>query len=296
MKMGKSKWHLRAAGYLAFAVFAFLLSLYLTFDYSKLKPIIKSRLEEATGARVEIGSLSSYRISGIDIKNLKMKFSREEAKEGEQPQGPATLTIENLKLRLKLLPLVLGRRSISFDVLAAGGRLEGGFSSNKTGVRLNARLSNLTLDRVPLDPLVREGFRLGGKMDGRIDLDVPDTNDPTGWGGELDIELKAAKIFPFTYMGVDIPEIPFSAGKVLVKIDQGKADIDPVKLDSKDLPVDLKGTLELRNPWPKSFMNIEGTIKPGSDFQKSVPFITSAFSPTQPFTYKGNLDALLKTF
>ncbi len=296
MTMKDRRWMLRAAGYLAFALFSLLVSLYLTFDYNRLKPLIKNRLESMTEAQVEVGTLSSYHVSGISINKLKMRFKAEAEDPEAEAQAPSTLTMEKIKVRLKILPLLIGRRSISFEALLAGGKMEGDLSTKKKGLKLNAEASNLMLERLPGLSLGARDFRLGGKMEGRVRLNIPDESDPSRWEGEMNLDLKQAKVYPFTYMSVEVPEIRFSSGEMQVKIDEGKANIDPLKLESSELPVDLKGTLELRNPLTKSFLDLSGTIKPSSGFQKSIPFITSVFSPSQPFSYKGNLDALLKTF
>lgn len=288
--------YLKIGGYAGFALVSLLLSLYLTFDYGQLKPMIKSGLESATGAKVEIGDLSSYRLSGISIRNIKMQFKGQApAVEGED-KPPSILTMEKIKVRLKLLPLLIGRKSLSFNALFVGGRMDGSLSSSNSSLRLSANFANLMLDRIPMGSLGDGNFRLGGKMDGKLRLKMPDTNDPAGWKGEMDVGLEAGKVFPFSYAGINLPEIKFSSGELKIMMDEGKANIEPLKLKSPDLPIDLTGALDLRLPWKNSFLDITGTINPSPKFQKQVPFISSVFQPNQAFSYKGNLDALLRTF
>lgn len=285
-----------ASGYSAFAVFSLILSLYLTFDYDQLTPVIKNQVENLTRARVEIGSLSSYRVSGISIKNLKLQFKAPPSQENTQPSSPSSLTLESMRIRIKILPLIIGRRSLSFRALLAGGKIKGKFSQKKRSIRMQAHMENLTLDRIPLASMTDQNLRLGGKLKGHLNLNLPDTRNTSPWKGECDIALSSGKVYPFSYHGIEVPEIRFSAGQLLINLDQGKADISPLKLESTDLPIDLKGTLDLRLPLTKSFVDITGTIKPGPKLQKEIPFITTAFSPNKSFSYKGNIEALLRTF
>jgi type II secretion system protein N len=285
-----------ASGYSAFAVFSLLLSLYLTFDYDQLKPLIKNQVGNLTRASVDIGSISSYRLSGVTIKNLKLQFPAPASKGENSSSSPSSLTLESIRIRLKILPLLIGRKSLSFAALLAGGKMKGNFSQKKKSLRIHADLENLTLDRIPLTSLTDQNFRLGGKLKGQLNLVIPDTQDPSLWKGDMDVALSSGKAYPFLYNGIEVPEISFSSGQLQIKLRQGKADINPLKLESPDLPIDLKASVDLRIPLNQSFVDLSGTIKPGTELQKQVPFITTAFSPDRPFSYKGNIEALLRTF
>ena len=99
----------QALGYGAFALFSFLFSLYWTFDYSLLIPRISQAIQQATGSEVRIEELEGYRLSGVRMAGITL--SRPSLRAGATAES--SLTVEQMTLRLNLVPLLWGRRSLS---------------------------------------------------------------------------------------------------------------------------------------------------------------------------------------
>ena len=64
-----------AAGYAVFFVFAFLFSLYLTFDPTNIMNAQIRRVAQSRGMEITIGSLDKYRISGINAEDVEIQPS-----------------------------------------------------------------------------------------------------------------------------------------------------------------------------------------------------------------------------
>lgn len=279
----------RALGYGLFALASFLVSLYWTFDYSLLIPRVSKELHDRTGADVRIEELSGYRLSGVNIAGLTLTAP------GTSAGGTAenSLTVDKLTLRIELLPLLLGRRTVSVSARLAGGGIEGAVSQKGPQAKMDLQVKGLVLDRLSLGPWLGPGaIKLGGKLDGQAELLAAELSNPAKWAGEMEFQLGAGKIYPFKAQGVPVEQINYSRGDLKLKIKDGSANLETLKLLSPDLPLDVKGSLSLRAPFNQSYLDIAGTVEASPDYQKKVPLVAGLLPPEKKFTYQGSLASL----
>ena len=291
-----ARFRLRVAlGYLSFALASFGLSLYLTFDYSLLIPRLSRALSQATGSEVSIANLEGYRLSGFRIRDLKL------ASPGPAPEGAAksALTVDQLTLRLQLLPLLLGQRALTFSARLAGGALQGSLSQKGQQGRIALQIQGLTLDRISLEPWLGPGsLRLGGKLDGQVDLTSEELANPAKWAGKIEMTWGAGKIYPFKAKGVPIEELNYRTGNLKLNVKEGTAQLETLKLEGPDLPISVRGNLSLRAPFAQSILDISGTVEASPAYKEKMPLLNGLLPPEQKFTYTGtveNLASLVRT-
>lgn len=280
----------RGLGYGLFALLSFLVSLYWTFDYSLLIPRFSQLLRQATGSEVRIEELSGYHLSGVRIAGLTLTPPGLSA--GSTAEN--SLTIDQMTLRVRLLPLLIGRQNVSFSARLAGGGIEGRVWKKGTEAKMNVQVKGLLLDRIGLDPWLGPGaIRLGGKLEGRADLAAQDLSNPAKWAGEIELQLGSGKVYPFKVQGVPVEEIAYSRGELKLKIKDGSANLETLKLLGPDLPLDIKGSVSLRAPLYQSYLDIAGTVEASADYKKKMPLLADLLPPEKKFTYQGSLAALM---
>ena len=279
----------RGLGYGLFALVSFLVSLYWTFDYSLLIPRLSQFLHQATGADVRIEELAGYRLSGVKIAGLTL------AAPGLSQGGTAenSLTIDQITLRLKLLPLLLGRQTVAFSARLAGGGIEGLLSKRGQQARIALQVKGLVLDRIGLAPWLGKGaIKFGGKLDGKADLLAAELANPAKWAGEMALQWDAGKIYPFKAQGVPVEQVNYTKGDFKLKIKDGSATLETFRLLGPDLPIEVKGSVSLRAPLSQSYLDLAGTVDASPDYKKKMPLVAGLLPPEKKFTYQGSLSAL----
>ena len=160
------------------------------------------------------------------------------------------------------------------------------------------QVKGLILDRLSLSPLLGPGaIRLGGKLEGKAELAAEKLSNPAGWKGELEFRLGSGKIYPFQAQGIQVEEINYTRGDLKVKIQEGAATLENLKLEGPDLPLEAKGNISLRQPLSASVMDIAGTVEASPNYKQKMPMLNGLLPPEKKFTYQGtigNLAALLK--
>lgn len=104
----------------------------------------------------------------------------------------ARFPVDEVTARLRILPLLLGRRSVDFDAALYGGRIEGTAEQGAAARRLVARLERVDLGRAAV---VRRlaGVDLAGAVSGDVDLSV-DPREPAKASGRLALAVDQAAI------------------------------------------------------------------------------------------------------
>lgn len=275
-------------GYSLFALVSFVLSLYLTFDYSLLIPHLVQALEKSFGGQVSVGHIEGYRLSGFRIQEIKFA-----APATEPGAAPAALTVDQLNFRLQLLPLLWGKRALTFSARLAGGALQGFLARKNRHGQMEMQIQGLVLDRISLAPwLGPDSLRLGGKLDGKLNLTAEDIKNPTKWNGGIQLSWSAGKIYPFKARGVPIEEINYRTGELKLAIKDGSGQLESLKLEGPDLPIALRGALSLRAPLAQSILDLSGTVEATSAYKQKMPLLNGLLPPEQKFTYTGTVDNL----
>jgi type II secretion system protein N len=275
------KYILSAIGYSAFFVFSFLLSFYWTFDANH---VVKPRLiDEARkqGFELDISDLDKYRLSGVEARNVTVQSSF----------FSTPFKIDELKARLSLLPLILGRKSVAFSAKLYDGTLTGRWVESKKNRQVNVEAKNVDLSRI--QPGKVGSLWVMAKLSGKADLNLSPKTDPKKWKGQIKAGAGSGKFTAFTYHGFQVPEIKLNSMDLDVSLLSGKADIRNLELKSPDLPCDGRGTVDLATPFKSSQIQLTAKINPSAEFMAKVPALQALLPADKNVTYNGNLGAIL---
>lgn len=264
-------------GYAAFFGLCLLVSAYLTFPMQAIKPRVVQLLEEAVQhmgpapgrygvpAEVQVDKLRMHRLSGIEIERLSVRLA------SADPDPAPTWDIDRARVRLHLLPLLLGRWVIGFDVDAYDGSIvgeallvnrrgDGDGESDKRGsadkrlAQIEAEADGLQLGKIQaLVGLV--GVPVSGEAAATVDLKLG--KSPKEHVGTIAVRGQGLSLGPGerTIPGFGALSLPtIDMGQLVIDADvaDGKAKVKPAKLDGKDLKAAANLNVTLRQPVGRS--------------------------------------------
>lgn len=161
-------------GYPVFYLVAFVAFCSWTFPYEKIRDRIvlawneSEQKSQGPGRELLIGDIGSSWLTGVKLKDVKLVSPPTE------PGGaPAELTIESLTLRVSLLPLLVGRQTLTFSMSGLGGAAGGKYFVSGKERNVEADLENLDVGQ--LTPLTSAlGLPMEGRLTGAVRLALPD--------------------------------------------------------------------------------------------------------------------------
>jgi type II secretion system protein N len=225
-KVKLTGWRLRAA-YAAFFVLAFVVALRLTFPVEA----VKERLildASAQGYQVTVNDLSPSGLLGI------------RAREVTVITGDGTrIPLEELRVGLRLLPSLIGRRAYSFDASLFDGRITGTTDAGKAAERYQVKITGIDLARAGVIRATT-GLDLSGILSGSLDVSL-DLKDAAKSTGTIDFQVKDAAIrggsltVPGMDGGLTVP--PVKLGTVAAKgaLKGGRADLATLESKGDDV-------------------------------------------------------------
>jgi len=221
------------AAYVVFAVIAFVLSLRWTFP----SEAVKQRLIMEAGKRgwqIELDQVSAGGFLGIRAKGVKI----------ETASGLA-IPIDDVTASLRPLPLLIGRRSLAFDVSLYDGRVRGTADLSGDARRLVLDVKGVDLGQaLPLRKAA--GVDLLGVVTGTADLSVPAAAEQKA-SGRVDLAVKAAGIaggeIPIPGMGSGLALPRASLGDIVagLQIRDGRATFEKLEASGGDAELKTEG-------------------------------------------------------
>jgi len=283
---------LRYASYLAIGLASFLLFLYMTFPYGILKELLTAKISQSLVAsgipmRVSIGKMAPYWFTGVSIKNLSLS---------QMASSETKLTFSEVKARLNILPLFIGRISLSSEISQGSGQV-----SAHVSIPLLAALNGGTPKEIvadfksfSLDAFFQQGFAYaknsketamlllqpilakssaGGQLSGRISFLNNDPNNPST--GISDVKLSLLK----GYLHIDdntlqIPRQNFNTAKFSVHMENNHIHIDQsTQFAAEDLDINLGGKVNLNGPNGQPDADLKLILKMGGQIEKNLGLI-----------------------
>jgi type II secretion system protein N len=230
MKLQLKRWQ-RWMAYGLFAVLAFAFALRQTFPTDAVKERLV--LEAAAqGWQVSMADVQPSGFAGIDMRGVTL-----ESRDGLR------IPIERVDASLRLLPLLVGRRGVSFDAALFEGRVQGFAEQGKEARRLVATISGVDLARaVPLRKAT--GVDLAGKVRGNVDLTI-DEKQPARSTGQVDLLVESAAVnggempVPGMAGAFTLPRIGLGEVTAKATVKEGKLTFD--RLDSRGDDLEATG-------------------------------------------------------
>jgi type II secretion system protein N len=231
----KIRWTKRRtiAAYAAFAALAFAWSLRATFP----SEAVKQRLIMEAGQRgwqIEVDRVSAGGLIGARARGVKI----------ETASGLA-IPIEDVTASLRPLPLLIGRKSLSFDANLYDGRVRGTADLSGAERRLVVDVKGVDLGQaLPLRKAA--GVDLLGVVTGSADLTLPAAADkkPTG---RVDLTVKGAGIaggeipIPGMPSGLPIPRASLGDLVAALNVGDGRATFEKLEATGGDAEIHTEG-------------------------------------------------------
>ena len=284
---------IRAVGYPLFFLFFFVVFLYVTFPYDRLKEVIIAQAEAPrvspsgrttpSGMELTIGSLGPSCFPGLKAKNVTVTYL---------PQGPGGrptfMHIDTAVVHVSLFGLLFGNANVSFDIEGMGGEVEGSLSyalssastaeessassptpsraPSAAGTPAGLRSFELELkevDAAEFGPLVQAvGLPLGGTLNGTVSLTVPEGQVAQAEGS---VAITASRFsvgdgraqFQIPHFGgVTIEQIRAGDLTFNVNIRRGVATFERTGSTSNEFALQIDGRIDLRPELANSAMNL----------------------------------------
>lgn len=280
----------------AFALFAFLLCLSLTFPYDALRARLVTEAA-AQGYALRIGTLRPglHGITATDVRvskppaPLTAETLAALTTPGALVPGPEELGeplhIDALAFRPSLFPL-----GVAFWADALGGTVSGAVGP-LGGLTLRVRLDGLDTSKGNLKGF--SGMDLEGTLDGHLDLSAPAAEGAGQAGpdfsraeGEVALDtrgltIKGGKVKVPMYgsmMPVDLPRIALGELALRLPIEKGQGTLETLRGRSEDLEVAGSGTLKLARRLEYSEPNLELKLKAEPAFTQRLGILGSGLS------------------
>ncbi len=232
-----TRWRPRVA-YGAFALVAFALSLRWTFP----SEAVKERLIMEAGRRgwqIDVERVSAGGLLGMRARGVKL----------ETASGLA-IPVDDLTASLRLLPLLVGRRSVAFDAVLYDGRVQG--TADLSGAEQRVVLDVAAVDLSRALPLRKaSGLDLLGKLSGKADLTLPAAANQRPIG-RVDLTVKQAGLaggqLPIPGSSFALPRMGLGDVVAAVKVADGKATFEKMEATGGDAELRTDGLYFLVQP------------------------------------------------
>jgi len=255
----------RFAPYVGYPIFYLVcLALFVawTFPYNKLRERIVTSFnaqQRATNGtqELQIEDMSSYWVSGVRMKGVKLVSA---APEPSKP--PSELKIDEARVRMSMLPLLIGHQNLNFSLDAFGGEVKGSFETHGKDREVEVTLDSIDLGQVKsLVSLV--GVPLEGKLGGEVKLAMPEGKATKG-SGSVELEAhdvavgdgKAKLQGQFALPRMAVGTLSFSADAK-----EGVLKITKLAAGGKDLELQGDGRIQMRELAPESICDVSVRFK-----------------------------------
>ena len=286
--------------YSTFFSWAFLLFVYWTFPYDRVRDRIISEFEKSQkvppgGPRqtLSIGKLEPSWFTGVVLKDVVLT---------SYPADPAkpknTLAADEIRARVSFGSLFSPAKDLTFSAKALGGTIEGSVTHKPSqnpsssapapgkkdaGPRFD-RTIKLELDGLSLAELgpLREaiGTAVGGTLKGSIDVTYGETRIDKANGtvslelenfwvsdGKTPFKIPALKAV-FGSEDITLPQINIGNVPVQVSVKNGVATIEKMEGKGKDLELGVDGRIVLRESVPESDLGVNLRFKFNDSYKK----------------------------
>lgn len=249
------------AGYVAYFLFCFVTFSYLTFPYDRLEEFAQQQLAANAGGKggqqavkLEIGSISPYWPPGLTLHDVAV----------EQPNEGGTskvgLTLDALTARLRVLPLLVGKRSIGFSAEQGVGSLSGSVSASETRNEIDVEFEAMDAEALGLPGLLQ--LPIKGQLDGSIALAL--SAIPTESDGDIALTIqnlqlgdgKAKVPVPGMRDGITVERINAGTLTMNLEVRQGVIEIKTLTTDGPDLKLTGSGNIKLAEDMGRSRLDL----------------------------------------
>ena len=264
----------RTLGYVALFQIFFIIFLYLTFPYDAVKNALVAQVEQKASLDVKIGKLTPYRLTGLLAKNVLVT-------EQDNPAN-VLVNLDKVKLRLHLLPLLIGKVVADYDFYLAGGGLAGQFILKGKEMAVAANFKDFQIERLNPDKQLKKfgEVKIKGVVNGNYQFYV-NNESPRDNQGHLALNYNGFRITNTTILGNKVPDIVFQDPvEMEVSLKNRALSIDKWNMTSPDLDIKASGRITPKEDVGRSRLNLKFQIKPSEKLEDA--FGAMAFFLPEP--------------
>lgn len=251
----------------AFFVVALCIFVAVTFPYDAVRAKIVGAFnaQQKPGAaqqELQIEDLSGYFVTGVHASGVKLLSAS-----SDPHTPPAEITIDEARARLQLLPLLILRKVIKFDLVMNDGAANGKVSESGDTRSIELEFDGLDVGQVgPVSQTI--GLPIQGKLYGTLNLELPGSRASKA-NGALALELreltvgdgKAKLKIPGMSDGLTIQRINVGTLTIEGECKDGLLKLTKVISDGPDLIVDGEGSVKLHELANESLVNVTLGLK-----------------------------------
>jgi type II secretion system protein N len=274
-------------GYGAFYWLMLVVFFYLTFPYDRLRDrLVHDFNARQTGPdpmRLEVDSISSYWLSGVEAEGMRL-VSTPAPDAGGKPVKPRVTAVEQAHARLSLLSLLIGRRVVTFGADAFGGSVDGSITDSDAERVVEAEIEGLDLGQTPLLAGLL-GLPVSGKLSGTANLVTPEARLSKA-EGKLSLKLEGLSVGDGKAKIRDIIALPkLDAGelKLEAEVKSGQVTVTEFGGNGPDLQLAAQGTIRLRDQPEQSILSLTAEFKFTDRYTNKDDMTKALFGPSGAF-------------
>ncbi|HEX6245814.1 MAG TPA: type II secretion system protein GspN, partial [Polyangiales bacterium] len=267
--------------------FAFWIFCYFTFPYERVAEQLVDRVAASgKGYSLEIGSLSPYWLSGVELTNVVL---RKESLEPAPPPVPGdktpppdrSLRVKEVHARVGLVGLLFGSKKLNFDAELESGDIEGSALIDGDAQSVSAKLDKVDLGKLGIIEAMLQ-IPMQGTLSGDIDLAL--AQDPKLSQGSVKLTLDKlvvgdgkAKVKVGGLGGLTLD--PIEAGDLTLDMDlkDGVGVLNKLSADGKDLKLKGNGDVRLGTPLGTSRLSVLVNVKFTDAYRNKSPRTQAMF-------------------
>lgn len=193
---------------------------------------------------------------GIKARNLVIAGER----------GPL-LKADEATVRLRLLPLLMGRVLVAYHLRIGGGFVTGDLSLTKGGA-MRLEIGGVRLEDIPFFPTVT-GAQVKGVLRVKGNIRGPQRMA----NGEVQIEVRDAMLAGVKIGETPLPDASYRTVQGMLGIKGGKATLESLTFQGEGLYVRLKGDIPLTTPLAAAPLNLALELMPKPETLERQKFI-----------------------
>jgi type II secretion system protein N len=253
----------RRSAYATFAFITFVLFVYAGFPTDAVVGRIVSEVaRQSKGAvQLKVGHASLWRGTGIALKDVHVIR-----------QGSAPLGLEAVKVRLRLLPLLIFRRSITVQLPLGRGLFWSTVTGRGDGMDVHVEGSELDFTAMPIVSRTL-GVPLAGVFS--LEGDLTAVQDLQHATGNLALTLDHMAMGPGPVYGLAVPKLDLGKLELAMKLQDGHAKLQKFVQTGGTVNLQIQGGVELATPMVRSTLDLCSKVRLDPVFLEKNPKMRS---------------------
>ncbi|ACM19248.1 type II secretion system protein GspN, putative [Geotalea daltonii FRC-32] len=179
----------------------------------------------------------------------------------------AVIRLDKASVKLRVLPLFLGKIVFGYHGSIGKGIIDGEFSPLKKG-SLKFEMAGVRLEDIPFFQTVT-GAQAKGELRGKGTI----KGKQAAASGELQLAVKDAQLQGVKIGPMPLPDAAYKTVQGMLKISGGRANLESLTFDGEGLYTRLKGDLPLLTPLSASPLNLTLELMPRPEFLEKQKFV-----------------------